>query len=73
MPASAHSLAMFERVQLGATGLGVVEIAPREHAHPVQPRLGGDVAELRHLDRVVGSIGMVGSIAGRSSDGAGWS
>ena len=53
IPASAHSAAMFDACELGATRLGIVEVAPGEHAHAVQPGFGGDVAELGHLDRVV--------------------
>ena len=47
---------MFGGVDLGAAGLGVVEVAPREHAHPVQAGLGGDVAELGDLDVVAVGI-----------------
>ena len=44
-------------VDLGAAGLGVVEVAPREHRDAAQARVGGDVAELG--DDIVGGTGRI--------------
>ena len=46
MPASRPQRRDPRRVQLGAAGLGVVEVAPGEDRDPAQPRGRGDVAEL---------------------------
>ena len=49
MPASAHSDATCDGVQLGAARLGIVEVAPREDRDPAQARRRRDVAELRDV------------------------
>ena len=46
MPASAPERGDVRGVDLGAAGLGIVEIAPREDRDAAQPGAGGDVAEL---------------------------
>ncbi len=51
MPALAPQFGHTRRVQLGAAGFRIVEVAPGQDRDPPQARGRGDIAELR--DRVV--------------------